>query len=224
MKLKRLVTSLSASFDDMVSKIENHEAVAEVTLQEIRIAAAKIRSQLNLTRQRIEHFQKRENSLQQDCDRWQLRAMQCGYDQDRERALRCVQALEQCEQQKKTLHQQIQENICLQNELIRHLNHVEQRLTELQLKRDSLSARSACNQVTRYVGKVLPDREPDTTFSRWEESVIADEYLLHPSCSENSAASLDTEFRKDEQNAHLEQRLAELMAKRQNPTGGPSDE
>ena len=135
MKLKRLVASISASFDDLVSKIENHEAVAEVTLQEIRTAAAKIRSQLNITRQRIEYLQNQDNSLQQDCERWQARALQCS-EHDRERALRCVQALEQCEQQKKALRQQIQENTRLQEELIRHLNHVEQRLSELQFKRD----------------------------------------------------------------------------------------
>lgn len=211
MKLKRLVASISASFDDLVSKIENHEAIAEVTLQEIRTAAAKIRSQLNITRQRIEYLHNQENTLQQDCERWQLRAVQCG-KQEHERALRCVRALEQCEQQKKALHQQIQENTRLHDELTRHLNQVEHRLTELQFKRDSLSARATRNQVTRHVEKSLLGSTPDKIFARWEESVIADEYLTQPNYSENSDAGLDAEFSKAEQQNHLEQRLAELMA------------
>jgi phage shock protein A len=210
MKLKRLVASISASFDDLVSKIENHEAIAEVTLQDIRSAAAKIRSQLNITRQRLEYLHNQESALQQDCERWQLRAVQCG-EQERERALRCVQALEQCEQQKKALHQQIQENSRLRDELTSHLNQVEQRLAELQLKRDSLSARAARNQVTRHIEKTLPDAYPDKIFARWEESVIADEYLTQPHFYENASAGLDAEFRKAEQQTHLERRLAELL-------------
>lgn len=210
MKLKRLVASISASFDDLVSKIENHEAIAEVTLQDIRAAAAKIRSQLNITRQRLDYLHNQENTLQQDCERWQLRAVQCG-EQERERALRCVQALEQCEQQKKALQQQIQENSRLRDELTHHLSQVEQRLAELQLKRDSLSARAARNQVTRHVEKALPGSTPDKIFARWEESVLADEYLTKPHYSDNSDAGLDAEFRKAEQQAHLEQRLAKLI-------------
>ena len=102
MKLKHLVASISASFDDLVSKIENHEAIAEVSLQEIRVAAAKIRTQFNITRQRLEYLHNQESTLRQDCERWQLRAVQCA-EQDRERALRCVQAMEQCDQQRKAL-------------------------------------------------------------------------------------------------------------------------
>ena len=158
--------------------------------------------------------------MQKDCERWQARAVQCS-EQDRERALRCVQALEQCEQQKKALRQQIQENTRLQEELIRHLNHVEQRLTELQFKRDSLSARSARNQVTRHVEKALPGSDPDKIFARWEESVIADEYAAQPGYSENPELELDAEFRKTEQHTLLEERLAELLANRiETKTGG----
>lgn len=221
MKLKRLVASISASFDDLVSKIENHEAVAEVTLQDIRTAAAKIRTQLNITRQRLEYLHNQENTLQQDCERWQLRAVQCG-EQERERALRCVQALEHCEQQKKALQQQIQENARLQEELIRHLNHVEQRLADLQLKRDSLTARSACNQVTRHAERALPGSDPDKIFARWEESIIADEYLTQRHYNEHSDAGLDAEFRKAEQHTRLEQRLADLMAQQQPQNAGGS--
>lgn len=222
MKLKHLVASISASFDDLVSKIENHEAIADVTLQDIRFAAAKIRSQLNVTCQRLEYLNNQENTLQQDCERWQLRAVQCG-EHDRERALRCVQALEQCELQKKALRQQIRENSRLRDELSHHLSDVEQRLSELQIKRDSLSARAARNQVTHHIEKALPSHNSDKIFARWEESVAADEYLSQPNYSAQLAVGLDAEFRKAEQQTHLEQRLAELLEKKpaHNEGGNP---
>ena len=101
MRLKHFVTSISASFDELISKIENHEAVADVTIQEVRAAAAKIRTQLNITHQRTETLRNQEQTFMQDCARWQARALQCGAD-DKERALRCVQAMEQVERQKAT--------------------------------------------------------------------------------------------------------------------------
>ena len=94
------------------------------------------------------------------------------------------------------------------------MNQVENRLSELQFKRDSLSARSARNQVTRHVEKSLSGAHPDKIFARWEESVIADEYLSQPCFSENSTSGLDAEFCKSEQKIHLEKRLAELTAQR----------
>lgn len=213
MKLKRLVASISASFDDLVSKIENHEAVAEVTIQEIRAAAAKIRTQLNITHQRIEYLQNQEQSLNNDCRRWQERAVQCSQS-DKERALRCIQALEQTELQKTATAQQIRENLRLQKELQQHLETVERRLGELQLKRDSLSARTARNKVTRHIEKTLPGSDPDTVFARWEESVLTDEYSSSPIAETSAEFELDAEFRQQENHSHLEARLAQLVGQK----------
>lgn len=210
MKLKRLVASISASFDDLVSKIENHEAVAEVTLQEIRAAAAKIRTQLNLTRQRVENLQNQYNDLARECELWQSRALQSNA-QDKERALRCIQALELGEQRKSYIGQQIQDQLRLQKELTQHLSNVEQRLTDLQLKRDSLAARAARNQATRYLENALPGFDSDKIFSRWEEKVLADEYGTFSVDNENPKVELDAEFRRIETQNHLEARLAQLL-------------
>lgn len=211
MRFKHIVTSISASFDDLVSKIENHEAVADVTIQDVRAAAAKIRTQLNITRQRTETLQNQEQNLIQDCARWQARALQCGSG-DQERALRCVQALEQVEQHKIANARQLQENLQLQKELQRHLQKIEQRLVELQRKRESLSARAALNKVTRHVEKTLPGCDPEAVFARWEQSVLTDEYAQFPLADAMPEQELDREFRQRETQERLEARLAELLA------------
>lgn len=211
MKLKHFVASISASFDDLVCKIENHEAVADVTIHEVRAASAKIRTQLNITRQRTETLQNQEQNFIQECMRWQTRAQQCG-SEDKERALRCIQALEQSEQQKATTAKQLQENLRLQKELQQYLEKVEQRLAELQRKRESLSARAARNKVTRHVEKTLPGSDPDAVFARWEESVLTDEYASLPLTDAAPEEELDREFRQQETQNRLEARLAALLA------------
>lgn len=211
MKLKHFVASISASFDDLVSKIENHEAVAGATILEIRSAAAKIRTQLNITRQRTETLQNQEQGFIEECTRWQARAQQCG-SENKERALRCIQALEQAEQQQATAARQLQDNLRLQQELQQHLETVEQRLAELQRKRESLTARAARNKVTRHVENTLPGSDSDAVFTRWEESVLTDEYASLPLTDPAPEEELDREFRQQETQTRLEARLAALLA------------
>lgn len=43
MKVKRLMASVSAGFEDFVTRVENHEAVADCAIDELRKAAARVR-------------------------------------------------------------------------------------------------------------------------------------------------------------------------------------
>ena len=53
MRLKRLVATVSAGFEDFVAKVENHEAVADCIIDEVRQAAARVRVQHARARSRI---------------------------------------------------------------------------------------------------------------------------------------------------------------------------
>ena len=208
MKIKSILTSINASFDGMVRKIENHEAVADCVIQEVRESAAKIRGQLNLARARRATQINQEKRLLDDCQRWRERAIACK-DNDEEKALRCVQSLKHSERSLAALRQQTDENQRLIEDLESHLADVEQRLSELQNKRESLSARAARNKVACHVQQhaAFPDRE--NIFERWETQVIADEYITTPCV--NSADSLDREFRQLEDRVSLKAELDALV-------------
>src|SRR5690606_18375172 len=109
MKIKTLLTSISASFDGMVRKIENHEAVADCVIVEVRESAAKIRGQLNLARTRHTILTNKEKQLLDDCQRWRERAVSCR-NSDEEKALRCMQSLKNSEKSLALLRRQMEEN------------------------------------------------------------------------------------------------------------------
>ena len=47
MRVKHFITSINAHIDHLIGQIENHEAVAEATIEEAKQLTAKIHSQLN---------------------------------------------------------------------------------------------------------------------------------------------------------------------------------
>lgn len=206
MKIKALIASFSASFDDLVRKIENHEAVADCVIQDVREAAAKIHSQRNLVQARLTRQQQKEQTLELDCQRWRERALACR-DKDEDKALRCMQALKQSQRSLETLRQQICDNQKLIADLEAHLFNVEQRLSEIQNKRESLSARSARNKVEACAARSVNVYADVGIFERWETQVISEEYRHTGGANLSASDNLDREFRKQEDRAAL---LAEL--------------
>lgn len=181
MKFRRIVTSISASIDDWISKVENHEAVADCAIGEVRQAAAKIRGQLNTVCSRHQHQQREQARLNEECVRWRNRAIACK-DSDEEKALRCMQSMHTCKAQLAGVDQQVQESVRLIHELKQHLSEVELKLHELQGKRDSLSARAARNKVAVSSQRCHSESKTEGVFARWEENVVADEYVSAPLC------------------------------------------
>lgn len=214
MKLKTIFTSINASFDGMVRKIENHEAVADCVIQEVRQSAAKIRSQLNLAYTRQNIHANKEKQLLDDCRRWRERAIACRKD-DEEKALRCVQSLKNAENSLGRLQHQMRENQQLIDNLESHLTEVEQHLAELQNKKESLSARAARNKAASCVQHTSPPAGFDNVFERWETQVTADEYGTVAGAG--SSDSLDREFRQQEDKAALKAELNALVDDVQSP-------
>jgi len=69
MKIKRLAASINAYFDDFVSKVENHDAVAKVAIEDVQKAAARIRSEKNKIDQRLKQLNEEKNQ-QEICCCW----------------------------------------------------------------------------------------------------------------------------------------------------------
>ena len=216
MKIKTILTSINASFDGMVRKIENHEAVADYTIQEVRESAAKIRGQLNQACARRATQSNQEKQLLDDCQRWRERAIACR-DDDEEKALRCIQSFKNCDKALAALRQQTEENQRLIEDLESHLADVERHLSDLQNKKESLSARAARNKAASCVQQHTPSPDNENIFERWEMQVIADEYITTPYVS--SSDSLDREFRQLEDRVTLKAEL-EALIKNNKPLSG----
>jgi len=217
MSIRRIVTSISSHFEELVNKVENHEAVAECAIADARQYTAKLNAQLQVNRTRNKQLVEREADLELQCQRWRSRARDCA-ESDREKALRCMQALKTCEQQKKQIAAQREQNESLGCELQTHLHEAEQKLLELQHRKSSLSARAARNNVVKAARREAADGESsDEVFLRWEEKVLADEYA-HVAL-QNPSQDLASSFEMEENRMALEAELDHLLADRNHPEG-----
>ena len=206
MRLKRLVASMGASFEQFVNKVENHEAVAESVIRDVRAAAAKLKVQMGGVNAQAERLRERRDRLAEDAGRWRERAKRLAME-DEERALECLRRMKRAEAEQAQAVDQLGQYEALCEKLKDRLAAVEARLSDLQLKRTALSSRGARAQV---MGAADQHSMPDlnAVFDRWEMAVIEDEYLDEVSGGESDR--LERELDATEEREQLKAALEEL--------------
>lgn len=209
MRLKRLVASVSAGFEDFVTKVENHEAVAECLIDEVRQSAARVRVQQARVQAQIGRLQTQRSELDDEQSRWNERAAGLA-DRDEAKALECLRRARRIEARLAAIEAQLDDHLRLADDLGERLARLEQRLEDLQLRRTALSSRAATAQTARHAGAACTE-SVDRVFDRWETAVLADEYrdeLADQGLPQ--ADTLDREFREQEEMEDLRARLALL--------------
>ncbi|MCW8885150.1 MAG: PspA/IM30 family protein [Motiliproteus sp.] len=175
MKTRRIITAIGASIDSFVSKVENHEAVADCAIADVRGAAATLKVQQGKTLSQLQRIQQQVNEQQQFQQRWQKRALKFA-DQDRSKALQCIKQGKEVQQRIERLQYQQEQYQNMVGQLTRNLEEVEARLEQLQIKKTTLSSRSARNSAFNCMNNHSAVEETEQLFERWEAKVLKDEY------------------------------------------------
>lgn len=211
MKLKRIAATVSASFEDALSKIENHEAVAQCAIDDMRKAVAQIKVQTSRAQAELKKLQGQQAEATQAITDWQQRALSVA-DQDEAKALQCLERAEQQEARSAALAEQIDQHQSLVDELQRTLQEAEGQLQTLNLKRSSLAARDARSRSLRKVERAGCNLSSAQVFDRWETAVLTEEALDVVPPFGGQSDPLQQAFAADEQQARLQDKLAALRA------------
>lgn len=232
MKVKRLMASVSAGFEDFVSRVENHEAVADSAIDDLRKAAARVRVQQARTETQLKHLEDRIGGLQAEAGRWRERALRVvetegqgpgaqtgAATSDEAKAIECVRRARRAELESDALLGQRDRYRELVDDLQGRLRDLERRLDEAQLKRTALASRSARAQTLGKVERCGTQESLEAVFDRWETVVTADEYRDGVELPDGAEAvdSLDREFADAEAMAELRADLAALRARAREP-------
>jgi len=208
---KRITHTLSSRLDQVVSEIENHDAVIQATLTEMqkKLSEAKIRlrhvhdEQRSITKQIQEH--------QTQTERWRTRALSCA-EEDEEKALQCVKRANASEQAKKKLSQLLKEYDRTTEKLARDVQAGEQQIAELKQKHKIMRARESTSQVLDSCETLTHFSKDDLqhSFDRWEVEIGRIEMA---SDSLNASDCLEDDFIASEQRSELQAELAQLRKK-----------
>ncbi len=212
--LKRFVTTVHSSVDRTLATIENHEAVVDAALKESRQAVAQARVRLGRLEKEAANQRNRVAELSSEIALWNERARSVA-QQDREKALSCIQRRQQREREMEVATQQLVEQDKVIAKVRRSVDESGERVLALQNQRDQMRSREAASRAGQIVqslnGKV--DNDVDAAIERWEVSVGAAEMLndsldvQYPETDELADA-----FSSVEQHQQLEAELDELLA------------
>jgi len=212
---KRLSTTFVSRIDQVVGEIENHDAVIQVTLNDMRkkVAEAKVRlnqvhrEQGRLNSQIIEH--------QKNAQRWRQRAVNCA-GHDEAKALECLSRGRHCQQMIEKLEVAQEKYELTADKLARDIETTEQRLAEVKQKLTLMRARQSTSSALKATSDAGNDATQllDDTFDRWEINISQDEIV---SDTNDYFDPMEREFIVREQEDELRNELATLLAEEKKP-------
>ena len=204
---KRLFATLTAGFDSFIDQVENHEAVAEAVVADVRRQAARLKVQINRLDTHIRRLNEQRQQALDEAEQWRERALRVAEDDDR-RGLYCARQYRDAETRAGQLASQISEHTGLRDNVQRELAAVEDKLNELQMRKTLLSSRSAHAQSSKVAaGVAFAEEDAEGVFERWETQIAQNEYLtaVH---APGPVDPLRTEFEEEERDASLREQLS----------------
>jgi phage shock protein A len=205
--LKRLTMTLSAQINSMVDQLENHEAVANMALEEIRETMMQARFQIRRVQNEQRVYEQRLTEMEQEEKRWRERALRA-QSESHDKALECVRRLKKTTDEITALKQQILHHGTLEEQLTVDVKRIESKFEELKRKRNLLAARQSRSEALAAVTEHGGSEDVGHIFERWEQKVLRGEVASEDSAVEADAFS--QEFVRAEEKLELEALLQNL--------------
>lgn len=208
--LRRWTTSIVTSIDQMISQVENHEALVNVAIGEVQEASARARVQLKRVEQDGQRMRKRLVELHEGSELWRDRAVKAA-GVDEKRALECLKRKKKIEREIASLEEQEREHVRMEKQLCVDLKTVEDRLQQLKSQRNLLRTRQSRAEALGALGGEDTSiiSEIDEIFDRWEIKVS--QYEVHGESAYKREDEFEQQFVSEEEEEELKIALVELL-------------
>lgn len=205
--IKRIQTTFTGSINSLLDRVENHEAVAEAALADMKTAFAKAQTRLNRLSLGQKKLQERIEGLERTAKNWEQRALQT-HDSNKDQALECLKRKIACEKQHANLQALFKENQIQENRLHNKVQALEVRIQELSLKKDRMAAQDYAMRSTTLIQENGLDDDLAQVFERWEESMI----MQNPGEHIAPHDELENRFTEMEEQLQLQEALEKLIS------------
>lgn len=208
--IKRLYTTLSASVDQLVGEIENHDALVAATIKEQRRKLAAARVQLKRLQDSERQAEEESRQLRDKAELWRVRAIQFGH-QDQQKALTCIQYKQQIEQRIAQVDKHLQQYQSARQHMCVDIDRCEQQIRDVSQKYALFRARQHSSEALAVVNGVSVDCSEDlaTCFDRWDNRITQQELVVLP---ESEVDVFEQQFINEENRVALQRELSELLA------------
>lgn len=205
----RINATLTGKLDEMVSRVENHDAVVAVALKDTRAAVAKAKVRLDRVRRDGEKMRSRLADAQRMENVWADRARKVAQE-DEAKALECIARRNQCREVAAQTIAALQRHEELEKQVGESVAKMEKRLSDIAQQQNLMRSRQSTAEALRVISKIEgnTDNGIEDTFDRWEMLITETEYGNGFSAEFDS---LDTAFAKQENTAVLKAELEALL-------------
>lgn len=207
----RITATFTSKVDSIVSRVENHDAVVEVALNDTRAALAKARVRLARIRKDGDGLRQKCEELRQMENTWAERAKAIATE-DEKKALACINRRNLCREQAAQTWQALSRHQELEEQISASVGRMEQRLAELVQQRNLLRSRHSTAEAQRVLHQIEGGSAHgiEDTFDRWEALITETEYAIGSYGPQ--VDSLDADFARQENDEKLKADLAALLA------------
>jgi phage shock protein A len=212
-RLRLWTSSLLSRVDWMVTQVENHEALAESAIREVRQAGARAKVQLGRVRQDGERLRDSLAAQVEAEQRWRERARRTAAH-DEARALECLRRSRAAARRATELERRVDEHDRVEQQLVQDVSAIGERLGRLEEQRNLLRTRQSRAEALSHVRAAEPGLETGDLFDRWETRVLEREFeSACPTEATLQDDAFETEFDEVEEAESLREELSELLAK-----------
>lgn len=207
---QRITATFTSKLENVVSHVENHDAVVEVALKDTRAAMAKSRVRLTRVQKDGEALRQRLSELESQSQNWEERAKAIAKT-DKAKALECIERRNRCQTEEAQVTKLIAQHDELEAKLGASVTRMEQRLGELTQQRNLLRSRHSTADAMRVIHRMEAETNQygvEDVFDRWEMQILEAEYETG---STHPVDTLEAEFTSKESQDSLEADLEALL-------------
>jgi len=207
--IRRISTSITATVDKAVSRVENHDAIINSALRDTQQAAARSRVRLERVRKDGVSLHNRRADLETAIVRWTERAKSIATD-DESTALECLRRKKECEVQLRNLRVSIEKHDELESRIVDQVKKIEARIGEVAQQRNVMRSRQSVAEAMRTINDIegVSYGDIEDTFDRWEINLGESEILMGVGTPSDP---LESTFMAEEEATELRAELAVLL-------------
>ena len=204
----RITTTISSALDRAVGSIENHDALLQASIEQIRRKNAAVKARLNRVRSDIRRLDKKSEDLNKQAVLWAERAMVS--DIEEAVALQCVKRRKDCLAEVEALEASRRQIQQVEERLASNIEQIEKRICDLQQRRTVMRSRQAAADASRLSDKLEQGcgiTDIDDTIERWDAQILESEVQCE---THLRGDELERRFSVEEETAELRAELAAL--------------
>lgn len=202
---KRWMSGVTARVDELVSQVENHEALVESALVEMRAKTARAKARLERVARDGRELRERVQRERAATASWRERARSCA---DEARALECLRRGRRAEAAAGALAERLAEHERIEAQLRTQLRALDERVVELQQTHHVMRTRQTRAEALACLQQASAGSDIESVLERWEGRLAEQE--LVETVGEREEDAFGAEFTSAEEKASLVAELAAL--------------